>query len=417
MKKIFTILIALFAFLAILAKPVKADNIDYVEDDYGVLSTDDINTMTQMSQEAVDNYDTALYFRVLDNEVGSQDINAFMENYYAENDFNQNGALFLIDIGEENSYYGFYFSGNATSMASKQSDLESSVLPYLQNADFYNAYVIYHDTLLDGLTTEVTEPTEEPLVSNAPYVVDNANKLSSSEIEQLTAKAQRISENYGCGIYVRIYPDAQGYGDDIEGFSEYIYKKENLGLGTEKTGVMFIIEFDGRNYDICAYGDQAHYAFTDYGKGQIADAVVGYLSDGDYYTGFDRYMDYCDQYLQAEANGDPIDTWIPDVPQLTPEEEEAAKRDTSGIASIFSGPITSLLICLGLRAKNKTEHIATEAHNYIAKNGVKLTTRHDIFINRTVSRTKITRDSGGGGGHSGGTSISSGGFSHSSGKF
>lgn len=254
---------------------------------------------------------------------------------------------------------------------------------------------------------------------NTEYVRDEYGLLTQSEVEELNAYAAEVADKYNCGVYVRVFNDMGSYSS-IEYFAESVYKEEDLGLGTEKTGVMLILSMSGRDYDIVAYGDNAHFAFTDYAKSQMADAVVSDMSNGDFYSAFKTFIDIADEDLEALANGEPVDTWIPDEQyEPDPEAQAAAKRSMRyGITGI-SAPIISLLTCLGMKSKNKTAHIAHEANQYIPKNGIRLTANHDHFLyrNQTIQHINRDRDSGDGGGHFGGTTVNSGGFSHHSGKF
>ena len=74
----------------------------------------------------------------------------------------------------------------------------------------------------------------------------------------------------------------------------------------------------------------------------------------------------------------------------------------------------------GFKRKSKTAVRQTKAANYVSRGGLQLRERSDQFINRSVTRQiipKNTSSSRPGGGHAGGTSVNSGGFSHHSGKF
>ena len=55
--------------------------------------------------------------------------------------------------------------------------------------------------------------------------------------------------------------------------------------------------------------------------------------------------------------------------------------------------LIALLICLAWRSKMKTAKIARSADNYIPDGGFKLTGHGDIFLYRTVTRTKIEKAS------------------------
>ena len=248
------------------------------------------------------------------------------------------------------------------------------------------------------------------------YITDTAGLLSEDARAQLNATAAQISRQYDCGVYVVTVDD---YRDYVQGgigdFSEAIYKTYELGEGEGKNGIVLALSMRERDYDLCAYGDFAHYAFTDYGKEQLAGTFLDNFRANDWEGGFRDYVSNAGRLLDMAARGEPLDIVI--------QEQEPAKRGIS--------PIESLLIVLfpglaaggtvsGMARQMKTAVKQTGAYNYIGQGGAQLTGREDQFIHRSVTRQVIRRQPTGGsrpGGHSGGTTINAGGFSHHSGKF
>lgn len=413
MKKIFRLFFILFA-LVFTFIPARADNTDYVSDEYGILTQDEINELNSLAASAVSSYNTAIYMRVLNDQQKDQDFSEFISNYYYENNLNTNALLFLINIGTEESNYDYFANGShASELIDAAYAIDDAIFEQLSNGDFAQAYRLLYNSAIDVLASETT------VSDDVVYVYDEYGHLSSNEIAQLNERAKELSLNHDCGVYIRIFDDKSG-SLDIEAFGEQVFNNEGLGIGSQRNGIMYIMDVsDYHYYDLCAHGSIGHAAFTDWGKEQINETCVDYFKEGEWYRGFAKYLDMADEYLSKYEMGVPVDTWIPDEPTLSPEEQEEAKRSTSLFSGGIGGLISSLMICLGLRSKNRTEKIATEARDYISHNGVKLNVSHDIFLGRTENRTKINRDSGGhsGGGHYGGTSVSSSGFSHSSGKF
>lgn len=256
---------------------------------------------------------------------------------------------------------------------------------------------------------------------DAPYVVDNAGLLSTQEVWTLDEAASTLSNGYDCGVYVRITESQEGYSS-IEEYAEAVYTIEELGHGADHDGILFVIDMGEREYDIIAHGDKANYAFTDYAKDLMADRTVSYLSSGQYYDAFNAFIDEAEYDLSKAAAGEPVDIWIPD-PQPAPEPLTPWEKLVNAFPFIGSiGAAISFFVVNILKGKNKTDiGVAREAREYIAKDGIHLTRRQDIMVNRTVTRTPIQRhedtSSHSGPGHYGGTTINSGGFSHHSGKF
>ena len=252
------------------------------------------------------------------------------------------------------------------------------------------------------------------------YVTDEAGILSEEERTRLNAQAGRISEQYQCGVYVVIVNDYRSYvNGSIETFAEEVFASYDLGYGDSRDGVMLAMSMADRDYDLYAHGSFGNYAFTDYGKGQLAESFLDNFRRSDWAGGFRDFVDMGETLIRRAKDGDPLDQWIPDPveepgPSLTPGKVLVS----AVISAIFGGATVG-----GMKKQMKTAVKQTRAANYVSQGGVTLRIRDDRFVNRTVTRQVIRHDppSGGsrpGGGHFGGTTISgSHGGSHHSGKF
>ena len=117
--------------------------------------------------------------------------------------------------------------------------------------------------LLSG-TSAMAESTQE-----LPYYVsDTAGLTSSDQWQKLESAAESVSERYGCGVYVVTLQDFRDYGSysSIRSFSEDFYNRYRMGLGQNRNGILLVLSMAERDYCLIAYGSDAHYAFTDYGK-------------------------------------------------------------------------------------------------------------------------------------------------------
>lgn len=239
---------------------------------------------------------------------------------------------------------------------------------------------------------------------NTDYVKDTYGLLTEQEQTELENTIQGIVDTYGVGLYIRLLPDMEGYSN-IENYAEKVYKEEDLGIGEEKAGLMLIMEFYDRSYDLCAYGDTAHIAFTDYGKSVIEDAMLGHFKDSDWMDGFNAFITEAEYELEQSSSGTPVDI------------EVSSEKSTLTYVLMYSlAPILALIITVIIANKNKTKGIATEASAYITNGGLNLSTSLDLYSHTTRTVRHIPppsrNDSS-----SGGTSVNSSGFSHSSGHF
>lgn len=244
------------------------------------------------------------------------------------------------------------------------------------------------------------------------YVSDTAGLTTSEQWQKLETAAERISDRYSCGVYVVSLQDYRDYGSysNIRSFSEEFYNHYRLGLGQNRNGILLVLSMEERDYCLIAYGDDAHYAFTDYGKEVLANSFLDDFKRNDWSGGFVDYISGCEELLSRAAEGKPVDVQYESRSGIPPEL-------STGI--IIGVPLlVSFGACEGMKRRMKPVKPQNRADEYIVPGGIHFSLKRDVFVNRTVSRTVIrseNRDSSFGGG--GGTTVNSGGFSGHSGKF
>ena len=250
------------------------------------------------------------------------------------------------------------------------------------------------------------------------YVSDYAGILNTDEQKDLRDRAAAVSVQYDFGVYVVVVDDHRSYvNGSIEDFAEEIFHSYGLGVGEKEEGVILAMSMKDRDYDIYAHGDFGNYAFTDYGKEQLADSFLDNFRRNDWAGGFRDFIETCGDMLQKAKDGNPVDIWIPDPVETGPSFDGFKAAISLAMGALFGGGAVG-----GMKRSMKTAVKQTRAENYVL-GGVNLRTERDAFVNRTVTRTRIRQESSSsssrpGGGHFGGTSISgSHGGSHHSGKF
>ena len=250
------------------------------------------------------------------------------------------------------------------------------------------------------------------------YVSDYAGILSSNEQKDLRDRAAAISAQYDFGVFVVVVEDHTQYvNGSIEDFAEEIFHSYGLGVGEKEEGVILAMSMKERDYDIYAHGDFGNYAFTDYGKEQLADSFLDNFRRNDWAGGFRDFIETSAGMLQKAKDGNPVDIWIPDPVETGPSFDGFKAFISLAMGALFGGGAVG-----GMKRSMKTAVKQTQAENYI-RGGVNLRGERDTFVNRTVTRTRIRQESSSsgsrpGGGHFGGTTISgSHGGSHHSGKF
>ncbi len=251
------------------------------------------------------------------------------------------------------------------------------------------------------------------------YVNDYANILPAGTRDTLNAKAAQIAAETGFPVYIVVVEDVDDYVQEggIEYFSELVFREYELGAGDSGDGILLAMSMEERDYDIYAHGDFGNYAFTDYGKEQLAGTFLDNFRANDWAGGFADYIDNCGVLIAQAKRGDPLDIWIPDPPAPAPR----GITPLEGVIIVLVPCVVAGSIVGGFKKQMTTAVRQTRAENYVSHGGLTLRDRSDQFINRTVTRQVVPRattSSRPGGGHYGGTTVSSSsGGSHHSGKF
>ena len=230
---------------------------------------------------------------------------------------------------------------------------------------------------VSGTTGFVTEAFSENVYAaeevHTERLADFADLLDDGQEEELEAKLDQVSEDYGCDVVVVTEETLDGavpqdYADDFFDYNDY-------GMGEDKSGILFLITMSERKWCISTHGE-AIQIFTDAGQEYMTDNFGSYLSDGEYYDGFMKFADLCEEFI---------------------------------IALIVTGV---------MRSRMKTVHMKPDAADYMKDGSLHINRSRDIFLYHQVTRTaKPKEESSGGGGSS--THTSSSGETHggSSGSF
>ena len=254
---------------------------------------------------------------------------------------------------------------------------------------------------VSGTTGFVTEAFSENVYAaeevHTERLADFADLLDDGQKEELEAKLDQVSEDYGCDVVVVTEETLDGavpqdYADDFFDYNDY-------GMGDDKSGILFMLTMSERKWAISTHGE-AISIFTDAGQEYITDNIVSYFSDGDYYEGF---------IIQAQS-GEPYD--VENLP------EETIPFYMIFLISLVVGFVIALIVTGVMRSRMKTVHMKPDAADYMKDGSLHINRSRDIFLYHQVTRTaKPKEESSGGGGSS--THTSSSGETHggSSGSF
>ena len=250
------------------------------------------------------------------------------------------------------------------------------------------------------------------------YVSDVAGVLNSEDWQQLEADAARISETYQCGVYIVTLDDYKSFSatNSFWNFSQEFYNRYNMGIGESRNGILLIMSMSERDYSLLAYGSDAHYAFTDYGKEVLEQQFLDNFRNNDWSGGFADYLSGCESMLARAAQGNPLDVAPPNY--VYSETSRGMGMGVSLAIVVLAPCLIAFAACSAMKRQMKPVSRSVRADDYLVPGGVNLSLKRDVFLNRVVTTRIIQtpsdnhRDGGGGG-----TTINAGGFSGHSGKF
>ena len=259
--------------------------------------------------------------------------------------------------------------------------------------------------------------------NNSDKVVDDADILSDTEEIALEAKISEVIEKFDYSYDIVIHTTNSTGNKYIEAYADDYYDYNDYGYDSQRSGIIFVVDMGERYWHMGTTGKGIS-AFTDYGLEKIDDKIIGYLSDGDYYRCFYKFVELADDYInQYETTGEAYDV------RRSPGSSGSSSTVREGTGevlfmSVFIGLIVALIVCLVMKSQLKSAKMQTNAQQYIRAGSFHVTNSREYFLYRNVTKTKIDRDSGsrGGGSHrSGGSTThrSSSGTTHGgrSGRF
>lgn len=253
--------------------------------------------------------------------------------------------------------------------------------------------------------------------SDLPQVIDNAYLLSVSERDALETKAAALREEYEMDVVILTVDSL--HGKRPQDYADDYYDENGYGCGEEKSGLLFLISMEERDWYISTSGE-AIYAFTDYGIQQVGEAALPYLSDGEYYEAFDAYLDELPIYFSAYRSGAPLDGYADDSGDYYHGDRESVvyyeeEHSPSLVISLLIGAAVAGIAVLAMRASMNTKRLQSSAADYLEQGSFHLNRQQDMFLYSNVSKTRRPEehDNNSGGGSS--VHSSSSGRSHGGG--
>lgn len=203
-------------------------------------------------------------------------------------------------------------------------------------------------------------------------VYDEAGLLTDDEYYALEDKLEGIADTYGHDVIVYTTDSMEGMGS--EEYCEYL--RYDLDVGIDDSGIIYMVSMEDRDHFIYAFNQMYDDIMIPSIIDKTAEELQPYLTDGDYYTAFDKYADT-------------VEYEIKQVREYGPNEPPSYAIPIGIGCGIIIGIVTVCVMKHGM----KTTRQEAMANNYIRKGSFDLTRSSDVFLYSQVTRTKISTDS------------------------
>ncbi len=205
-------------------------------------------------------------------------------------------------------------------------------------------------------------------------VLDGGELLTESEEQSLQGKLEKLMHKHKMH-FVIVTVDSLG-NQSAYSYADSYYHNNGYGYGEDDDGILLLLSMEYRDYYIYTYGE-AEDEFGDSELTELEDAMLPYFADNEFYEGFVAFADACDGVLSFDIL-------------------------TNLMIALAIGLAVSLIIVFSMKAKLKSVRPQRAAANYVRRGSFNETKHLDLFLYRSVTRTKraennsSSRSSGGG---------------------
>ncbi len=261
-----------------------------------------------------------------------------------------------------------------------------------------------------------------------PRIVDDADIFTDSEESLLNDYVAKCREEYETDVVIAAVTTMNGQNIDDFAMDYFDYGGQNsgsghsYGIGDNYDGVILIICMEPGNhmYGISTTGKEIQ-NFTDRYIEFMYDVIGGYLGDGDFYGGANKFIEMSEDAFKGDAkydsyydknnynsDGDYSYSGTERSKSKTRYDVDTALKSFGG--SLVAGLIIALVIAGSLKNQMKPVKLATSAKNYLVANSLNIFYCNEMFIRSDVTKTaKPKNNSSGGSSHSGSSGRSHGG--------
>jgi len=211
------------------------------------------------------------------------------------------------------------------------------------------------------------------------HIYDNAGLLSEGEIRELEAIAAEHSQKHGADFLFLTTTTTGGQpittymGDFFD-----TWAVEN----NQENAVLLTIDIGSREVYLAGFGT-AETSLDNQRVDMVLDRIMPYMRVGDYGGAFRETVTTSSRYMEYR-------------PGVNPENIFFQTWFQAAVSLLLGGVIVGSMIF------NAGGRVTTTPRTYVDSNNTRIRSRHDQFRNKTVSRRRVPKSNGGGGGFGGG---------------
>lgn len=215
--------------------------------------------------------------------------------------------------------------------------------------------------------------------------VDDNDGIIGGDIVSLQEQIENIYDNYDLDVVI-VATEYVG-GKSSQDFADDYYDENDYGVGSDKSGILLLIDLDNRNVWISTTG-KAINIFTDDRIDSALDDIVPYVSDGNYYDACQSFIDNVNHYANLGVpDGQYQEDEYGNITYYKPTYLERLKAQiTNPITYIIS--VVVGLIAVMLASFNQKGKVTVTGATYESKNSFNLRNQNDIFIRKAVTTAK-----------------------------
>ena len=352
-----TVLALVLCFSLATGVSAKEKETAFVIDEFGYLTDDGIAALNNLGSAYFDMTGVGIFFVYTQAEsVEDYDVEAIVDGITDYVIMVENDAYWYVHVGGK----GEIIDAAAEDALREAYDADET---YIGGVGAYmDAAALYFPEL-----PAATETNEAAVQEDEQFVYDEADLLTEGQESELVEKLMEVSHATDAQIVIATIASMDG--GNIDAFVDDLYDSMGFGYGENHDGVLLLVCMDPREYRILSNG----YAGTAIGPDQIdtlCDFMETYLPNGHYTTAFHSFADQCGEFLEYYQMGSPF---------------KVGKNLT---ISLIIGIIAGLIVVFILKGQLKSVRKQDQAHRYVKPGSMTVNIQYDIFLYRTVSRTK-----------------------------